>query len=142
MDRAAPRVADGEKKMTKRFFTTVAAAGILALSMGANAIAGDGLSDVNDKHTVTLVAGTTPESIELKFADAQRVIFYQAGTLQITRQDGTTWKYRPNVTQNVNGKRKNLIAGFRILGRDRVAVSVYKADPTAPVLVEGRNPNS
>jgi hypothetical protein len=129
--------------MNTNFFLSATAAGILALSMASGAFAGDSnMTGANGKHTITLVAGNQPHTVELRFDGAQRVSFYQSGTLQITRADGTTWKYRPNITQDVNGKRKYLMPAFSILGRDRVAVRLSKVDPSAPVLVEGKNPNS
>jgi hypothetical protein len=127
--------------MFNKLFLTAAAAGILALSTGANALAGDyGLAS-EKMHTVTMF-GNTPGQVELRISDAQRVSPYQAGTLKVTRPDGTSWTYRPRLVQRVNGKTKYLIAGFRILGKDRVGVSVYNADPSAPIVLEGQNPNS
>jgi hypothetical protein len=127
--------------MFNKLFLTAAAAGILALSMGTNALAGDYGSASEKMHTVTMF-GNTPGNVELRISDAQRVSPYQSGTLKVTRPDGTSWTYRPVLVQRVNGKTKYLIAAFRILGKDRVGVSVYNADPSAPIVLEGQNPNS
>jgi hypothetical protein len=128
--------------MSNKLFLSAAAAGILALSTGGNALAGDNRYPAEKLHTVTMFSGNDPAKVELKISDAQRVMFHQSGTLKVTRDDGSTWTYRPTLTQRVNGKTKYLIPSFRILGKDRVAVSLYNADPSAPIILEGQNPNS
>lgn len=124
--------------MTKKFILSATAAVIMALS--GNAIASE--VGTNPGQQVVMQASTNPASLELHFTGAQRVMFYDAATLQVTRADGTTWKYRPSFSQDVNGKRKYLVPGFRILGKDRVGISLTKANADAPVLLDGKSPNS
>jgi hypothetical protein len=49
--------------------------------------------------------------------------------------DGHAWRYRPDVYQVVNGKRKLLSVGFSFLGHDRVALHLDKYDPSVPLIV-------
>lgn len=126
--------------MTKNTFLSAVATGILALSLGGNAMAADVTG--NTSATKKTSAITEPYSVQLHFAGAEKVTFYDAGTLRIHKADGTTWKYRPNVTQTVNGKRKFLNADFKIVGKDRVEVEATTVDAVAPVLVDGKGPNS
>ena len=126
--------------MTRNTFLSAVATGILALSMGGNAMAADVTGGASATRKATDV--TEPYSLQLHFAGAERVTFYQVGTLMIHKADGTTWKYRPTVTQTVNGKRKFLNADLRIVGKDRVEVKASPLDATAPVLVDGKGPNS
>jgi hypothetical protein len=132
--------------MSKKSFFSAVAAGVIAFGSGAfgvTAMAADatGTAAHGNQHVV-MQASTNPASLELHFSGAQRISFYDAGTLQITRSDGTSWKYRPNLSQDVNGKRKYLVPDVRIIGKDRVAVSVTKIDESAPVLLDGKSPNS
>lgn len=115
--------------------------GFLTLSMGFSTFAMD-RTDANGKHTVTLRTTEIPEQMELQFPDAQRVTFTSIGTLEILENNGSTWRYRPMLSQDVNGKRKYLVPSFRIVGKDRVALSVSKADKSAPVLIDGQGPTS
>ena len=126
--------------MTRNTFLSAVATGILALSMGGNAMAADVTGGASATKKATAV--TEPYSLQLHFAGAESVTFYQVGTLMIHKADGTTWKYRPTVTQTVNGKRKFLNADLRIVGKDRVEVKASTIDATAPVLVDGKGPNS
>ena len=126
--------------MTRNTFLSAVATGILALSMGGNAMAADVTGGASATKKATAV--TEPYSLQLHFAGAERVTFYQVGTLMIHKADGTTWKYRPTVTQTVNGKRKFLNADLGIVGKDRVEVKARTIDATAPVLVDGKGPNS
>lgn len=136
--------------MNKNTFLSAVATGILALSMGGHAMAADVTGGTQapmktaspNQSMVVLEAGTDPSSLQLHFNGAQKVSFYDAGTLQITKADGSTWKYRPNITQNVNGKRKYLVPGFRIVGKDRVDVVVSNWDSSSPVMLDGHGPNS
>lgn len=136
--------------MNTKTFLSAVATGILALSMGGHAMAADVSSGTQaavktattNQNMVVLEAGTDPSSLQLHFNGAQKVTFYDAGTLQITKADGSTWKYRPSITQNVNGKRKYLVPGFRIVGKDRVAVVIANWDSSSPVILDGHGPNS
>ena len=125
--------------MNTRLFTSALASGILALFMSPSAVAADVNGSVQkSKANVVPETSSNPASLELHFTGAQRVSFYDAGTFNITRADGTTWKYRPYISQDVNGKRKYLVPGFRIVGTDRVAISVPKIDESAPVMLNGK----
>jgi len=127
--------------MSKKAFFSAVVAGIMVFGFNAAAESTGGGAG-HGSQRIVMEANTNHGTLELHFADAQRVSFYDASTLQITRADGTTWKYRPSLSQDVNGKRKYLVPEFRILGRDRVGLSVTKADTSAPVLLDGKSPNS
>ncbi len=137
--------------MNKNTILTAVATGILALSMGSNAVAADVAgttkaavqsTERSTKNNIVLEAGSDPSTLKLHFDGARRVAFYDAATLQITKEDGTTWKYRPNLSQTVNGKKKYLVPGFRIVGKDTVALSVSQYDASSPVMLDGAGPNS
>ena len=127
--------------MSKKSFFSAVAAGVMVFGVTAMAADATGTTAHANQHVV-MQASTNPANLELHFSGAQRISFYDAGTLQITREDGTSWKYRPNLSQDVNGKRKYLVPDVRIIGKDRVAVSVTKADQNAPVLLDGKSPIS
>ena len=126
--------------MSKKFFISAVAAGIMAF--GVNAMAADANDAPGYGTQIVMRSTPNPAQLELHFSDAQRIMFYDATTLQITRADGTSWKYRPHLSQDVNGKRTYLTPSFKIMGRDRVGLTVVKKDAEAPVLLNGRSPNS
>src|SRR3954452_22282537 len=117
--------------MKIRFFTTASASAALVLAMGVNAAAADirttntgyknpGISYVDRGGKAGLLdvvveAGTDPGVVQLHFAGAQKVVLGDLGVLMITRADGTIWRYRPPLYQTVNGKRRELIAGFHFV---------------------------
>ncbi|MDQ1474100.1 MAG: hypothetical protein QOJ99_5580 [Bryobacterales bacterium] len=141
-----------------KIFTTATASAVLALAIGANAVAADvtttnsgfrtpgislvergGRSGLKD---LVVQAGTDPGTVELHFAGAQKITFGDVGMLIITRADGSIWRYKPSVYQVVDGKRRPLIAGFHFMGKDRVSLKVDKYDSSAPLVigpVSGRN---
>ena len=86
-------------------------------------------------HAYVIEPGTDPSSVQLHFAGARRVSFSGSGALEIVDMDGHAWRYRPDVYQVVNGKRKLLSVGFSFLGHDRVALHLDKYDPSVPLIV-------
>jgi hypothetical protein len=118
--------------MNKRFFIPAAAAGILALAMSGSAMAA-GIGGVHRQELV-MEAGTDPNSIQIHFAGADRVTIAAGGQLEIVNTDGGIWRYRPSVYQVVNGKRHQIVAGFRVMDKDRVALRVSKFDASVPLV--------
>lgn len=84
---------------------------------------------------VVIEAGTDPSALELKFPGAQKVTFESVGTLLVTNHDGSIWRYKPDVYQMVDGKRKQVLFGFHFVGNDRVSLKVNKLNRTAPLVV-------
>lgn len=94
---------------------------------------------------VVLEAGTDPSTLELRFPGAQKVTFENVGTLLVINHDGSLWRYKPEVYQVVNGKRKPVLFGFHFVGNDRVSLKVQKLNPSAPLVVgpvKGESGNS
>jgi len=128
--------------MNRKFFFSAIASGLLAVAMGGNAVAASietpstvAVVDNGKTKDVVLEAGTDPASVQLHFAGAQVISFVDVGTLKIQAADGSTWKYRPTLYQTVNGKRRMLTPGFRILGKDRVGLSVSGHDPALALVL-------
>jgi hypothetical protein len=148
--------------MNKRFFMSAAASGLLALAMGGHALAADvsavvnagfrtpGLSLVDRGHgssmrNLVMEPGSDPNSIQLHFNGAQRVSIGPVSSLEIVSADGTSWHYRPELYQVVNGKRHNVAVSFHIVDMSHVTLRVKKFDATAPLIlgpVATTEPNS
>jgi hypothetical protein len=125
--------------MNKRFFPVVLSA-LLAVATVSSAFAGSGVVLRDKPHgapnrDLVIEPGTDPSSVQLHFANAQRVTFLGTGSLEIVNIDGHAWRYRPEVYQIVNGKRKLVPVGFSFTGRDRVSLRLSKYDPSAPLIV-------
>jgi hypothetical protein len=126
--------------MHKRFLFPVVLSAILAAATMSAAEAGSSVAYSEKAHTApdrdyVIQPGTDPATVQLHFAGAQRVSFSGTGALEIVNQDGHAWRYRPEVYQVVNGKRKLLSVGFSFMGPDRVALRLSKYDPSAPLIV-------
>ncbi len=93
-------------------------------------VAGSG----NAKQAV-IEAGTDPSSVEIHFANAQRVSNAFGGGVEVVSKDGSLWHYRPHVYQTVNGKEREIAASFKVVDKDRVSLVVGKIDPTVPLVV-------
>ncbi len=119
--------------MNRKFFVPALAAGILALAMSGSAMAA-GVGS-GHAHELVMEAGTDPNLIQVHFAGAQKVSLVAGGQLEIVNADGGIWRYRPTVYQVVNGKRHQIVAGFHVVDRDRVALRVSKFDASAPLVI-------
>ncbi len=94
------------------------------------------LVDVNGNAKLAVIeAGTDPSTVQIHFADAQRVSTAFGGGLDVVSKDGNLWHYRPQVFQTVNGKRHDIAATFRVVDRDRVVLVVGKIDASVPLVV-------
>ncbi len=126
--------------MNKRFLFPVVLSALLAVAAVNSAVAGSRVADRDKAHGATnrdyvIQPGTDPSSVQLHFAGAQRIFVSGTGELEIVNTDGHAWRYRPEVYQIVNGKRKGVTVGFSFLGRDRVALKVSRYDPSEPLIV-------
>jgi hypothetical protein len=126
--------------MNRRFLFPVVLSAVLAIATVSSAAAGSGVAYREKAHSTpdrdfVIQPGTDPSSVQLHFAGAQRVTFSGTGALEIVNLDGHAWRYRPEVYQVVNGKRKVVAVGFSFLGRNRVALRLSKYDPSAPLIV-------
>lgn len=84
----------------------------------------------------TINPGGDPRNIELQFVDAQRIHLNISGKLLIVMTSGETREYDPVFYQMVNGKKKLVAGGFRVLGANRAAFTVGKYDQSQPLLIE------
>jgi hypothetical protein len=88
-----------------------------------------------ERKDVVIQPGTDPSVLELRFAGADRINVESVGTLLIVNKDGSVWRYKPDVYQLVDGKRKSKIFAFHFIGKDRVSLKIEKLNPSAPVVV-------
>ncbi len=126
--------------MNKRFLVPVVLSAVLAVATVSSAVAGSGVASRGKANgtpdrAYVIEPGTDPSSVQLHFAGAQRVSSSGAGALEIVNLDGHSWRYRPEVYQMVNGKRKAVSVGFRFLAPDRVALHLAKYDESEPLIV-------
>ncbi len=128
-------------KMNKRYIFPVVVPTLLALATVGSAMAGSGVAYQDRGHgsairDLIIEPGTDPSSVQLHFADAERIGYSGTGSLEIVSKDGHAWHYRPQVYQVVNGKRKTLTVTFSFIGHDRVGLKVLgNYDPSAPLVV-------
>lgn len=126
--------------MNKRFLVPVVLSAILSVATVSSAFAGSGVAFRDTAHgapnrDLVIQPGTDPSSVQLHFAGAQRVTYSGTGMLEIVNADGHAWRYRPEVYQIVNGKRKLITVGFSFVGRDRVTLRLTRYDQSEPLIV-------
>jgi hypothetical protein len=131
---------DKGNTMNKRLFFPVSIFTLLAIGTITSAIAASGVDSQDrghgpSRHELVIQPGTDPSTVQLHFVGAQRVTFSGVGSLQIIKADGGIWKYKPQVYQMVNGKRRDVPVTFSTVGRDRVALRVHKFDSSEPLMV-------
>ena len=122
--------------MTKKLFLSAVASAVIAMAASVPSAHEVAAGAAKPGQTVVIESGTDPSTVQMQFTGARLVSFHDAGTLRVVNADGTSWKYSPTVYQMVNGKKKYLVPGFRILGQDRVGLTVSGADPSAQIVVE------
>jgi hypothetical protein len=126
--------------MSKRFLFSAVLSAILAVATVSSAFAGSGVVLRDKPHNspnrdLVIEPGTDPSSVQLHFAGAQRITYSSTGVLEIVNPDGHAWRYRPEVYQIVNGKRRLVPVAFNFVGRDRVSLRLSKYDLSEPLIV-------
>src|SRR5579862_1123173 len=128
MDRAGytgSRQKETKTMMNRRFLLTATASILIGMAGSSHAKAADPTSvpvlGLNSASGLTLVQrnagkqkdlivqpGTDPQSVQLRFEGANRVEAGAGGSVNIVKADGSTWHYKPNVYQVINGKNRNV----------------------------------
>jgi hypothetical protein len=127
--------------MNKKVFIPAMAAIFASLALTATVQAAGGNIVMTTRvgqpsvQDMVIEPGADPSELQLHFAGAERVTRNASGNLDIVKKDGSMWHYKPEVYQVVNGKRKPVVAGFRILDKDRVSLRVDHADPSAAIVI-------
>lgn len=108
--------------MKKSFFCLLTAAGVLALCTTGYAA------------SMAVVAAAPPgETLVLHFQGSERIQIDGAGRLEVLAADGGVRRYRPDVFQTIDGKRKTVTFSVHVIDRDHVELKAIHPNPSAPL---------
>jgi hypothetical protein len=117
--------------MKNSFFCSLAAAGVLALCTTGYAAKAASLPRHNGARVVA--AAPPGENLLLHFQGAERIFIDGSGRLEVTDTEGTIRRYRPALSQVIDGKRKTVTYTVHVIDRDHVELKAVHPDPSAPV---------
>ncbi|HEX7173950.1 MAG TPA: SBBP repeat-containing protein, partial [Pyrinomonadaceae bacterium] len=83
-----------------------------------------------------LDAGADPARIALHFEGAQTVALGAGGDLVLGTEVGEVRQRRPFIYQEIDGARREVAGGYKLLGENRVAFEVGEYDQSRPLVID------
>ena len=90
----------------------------------------------NLEYDFNLAPGANPRAIRLRFKGASRVEIDNSGSLSITAAAGRFFQHAPAAYQIVDGQRCAVNVGYRVLGRNDVALVLGDYNRALPLVVD------
>jgi len=88
------------------------------------------------EYDFTVAPGTSPAVIQLRFSGADKITINASGELALTVGPDEVRQPKPVIYQTVNGARREVTGGYRLLDDRTVAFAVGHYDPTVPLVID------
>ena len=88
------------------------------------------------EYDFTIAAGTSPDSIAIHFDGADKISVNAQGGLVLKLGDSKILQPKPLIYQTVDGTRKEISGGYKILDAHNVAFNVGKYDRARPLVID------
>ncbi|MGB7770181.1 MAG: SBBP repeat-containing protein [Verrucomicrobiia bacterium] len=88
------------------------------------------------EYDFTIASGANPDVIKIRFEGVDKISIGARGELVLALGKDEIRQLAPLIYQTVNGTRKTVVGGYRILGRHTVAFTVGQYDPKLPLVID------